>query len=243
MAMTPTAPGGGDHLDFLRAFTFVTEDPDWIKKILLGGVFTLLGIFLIPLPLVAGYGLRVIGRTARCDPRPLPEWDDWGGLFQDGLKAIGLYLACALAVLLVVGVLGCALALVAGGLSAGAREVAGGIAAIGIVGLYGLLLLLGLILLIYLPAAFTRLAVSGRFAAGFEFGDNLDLIKRNLPNYCLAILVYIVAHFAAQFGVILCCVGILPASFWATCSFAWALGEVARRDATLGWQPGHPVGA
>src|SRR5262245_34063546 len=104
MATTPPASGGGEYLDFIRAFTFVTEDPDWIKKILLGGLFTLLGgLCLIGTPFVAGYGLRVIARTARGEARPLPEWDDWGGLFMDGLKAVGLYLVCLLALLIPIG--------------------------------------------------------------------------------------------------------------------------------------------
>ena len=36
---TPAAPSG--TLDFGRSFTFMTEDPDWLKKVLIGGAFTL----------------------------------------------------------------------------------------------------------------------------------------------------------------------------------------------------------
>src|SRR5262245_65020003 len=98
MASTPATPGGGDYIDFLRAFTFVTEDPDWIKKILLGGLFTLLGgLCLIGTPFVAGYGLRVIARTARGEARTLPEWDDWGGLVMDGVRGVGVCLVWLLA--------------------------------------------------------------------------------------------------------------------------------------------------
>ena len=242
MASTPAAPGEGEYIDFLRAFTFVTEDPDWIKKILLGGLFTLLGgLCIVGAPFVAGYGLRVIARAARGESRPLPEWEDWGGLFMDGLKAIGVYLVCLLALLIPIGGLGCALAFVAGGLSKGSENAAAGVASLGIMGLVGLFFLLLLILLIYLPAAFIRLAVTGRFGVVFDFSENVALIKRNLGNYALAIVIYIVGSNAASIGVILCIVGIFPASFWATCSFGWSLGEVARRDLGPSAEPGAPL--
>lgn len=237
MATTTAAPGSGGTLDFGRAFSFVTEDPDWIKKVLLGALFYFGASLLIGAPFVAGYALRVIARTARGEARPLPEWDDFGGLFVEGLKAIGLYLACALVFLLPVGVLGCAFALMAGGLSKAAPSGAGeGLAAIGILGLYGVGLVLMLALAIYLPAAFIRLALLGRFGVGFEVGENVALIRRNLGNYALAVLVYLAASIAAVFGYCLCLVGVFATSFWAICSGAWALGEVARRDAAL-WAP------
>ncbi len=40
--MATAAPGPSGTVDFGRCFTFVTEDPEWVTKILLGGLFTLL---------------------------------------------------------------------------------------------------------------------------------------------------------------------------------------------------------
>ena len=77
-----------DTIDLGRAFRFVPEDPDWIKKILIGGVFMLLS--------ARAGGRRLRGRLRRAprsrrsaagEPRPLPEWDDLGGIFGDGLRA------------------------------------------------------------------------------------------------------------------------------------------------------------
>ena len=80
-------------LDFARAFRFVIEDPDWIKKILIGGVFTLLSAILIGRA-VRERVLRAAGAQRRPagSERPLPEWDDLGGLFVDGLRAVAVYL-------------------------------------------------------------------------------------------------------------------------------------------------------
>jgi hypothetical protein len=86
--------------------------------------------------------------------------------------------------------------------------------------------------MVYLPAALTRFALTLRLGAGFELGENFSFIRRNLLNYVLALVLYLVGSFVAQFGVLLCCVGVFPASFWALCLLAWGLGETARRDAT-----------
>src|SRR5207245_9406568 len=89
------------------------------------------------------------------------------------------------------------------------------------------------VLMIYFPAAFTRFAVLDRFSAGFEVAENIAFIRRNIGRYALALVLYLLASFVAQVGIIACCVGLFPASFWAFCVAAWALGEVARRDPHL----------
>ena len=42
MSCTEPGPRRSDTIDLARAFRFVPEDPDWIKKVLIGGVFMLL---------------------------------------------------------------------------------------------------------------------------------------------------------------------------------------------------------
>jgi hypothetical protein len=68
----------------------------------------------------------------------------------------------------------------------------------------------------------------------FEVRENVAFIKRNTKDYVLMLVTMIVAHMIAQFGVLLCCVGVFPASFWAMCVIALPLGQLARRDAVLG---------
>ena len=58
----PPRPRRG--LDFGRCFSFVTEDPDWVKKVLIGGAFTLASIFLVGAFFVAGYFARLVKRVA-----------------------------------------------------------------------------------------------------------------------------------------------------------------------------------
>ena len=238
MATPPPQPPSRE-LDLGQGFRFFFEDPDWVKKILIGGVFMLLSSLIVGGIFVAGYGVHVLRRVVRGEPRPLPAWDDLGLFFSDGLRALGLYLLHLVAVGILPAALGCIIGVAGGGLaglshsSRGASDAAGGLIALLIVALYAVTFLLMTVLMIYFPAAFTRFAVLDRFSAGFEVAENIAFIRRNIGRYALALVLYLLASFVAQVGIIACCVGLFPASFWAFCVGAWAMGEVARRDALL----------
>src|SRR5437867_376022 len=122
--MTTPAPPASRDLDLGQGFRFFFEDPDWVKKILIGGVFMLLSSLIVGGIFVAGYGVHVLRRVVKGEPRPLPEWDDLGRFFGDGLRAFGLYLLHLLAVSLVPAAFGCLIALMGGsmaGLSSSSR--------------------------------------------------------------------------------------------------------------------------
>lgn len=234
-----TPPAAPASLDFAQAFRFAFDDPEWIKKMLLGGLFTFLGMLIVGVFFVSGYVLRLVRRTAKGEARPLPEWDDLGGLFGEGVPVVGVYLAHVLPVTLLPLFLLVASALVLGGsasLAERSEQLAGALGALlslVILGLYAVFMLAMLALMFYLPSALVRLALLGRFGAAFEWRENLAFIRRNLGQYLLAIGFYLIASFVAQFGVILCFVGVFPASFWSVCLLAFCLGQVARGDAEL----------
>ncbi len=75
-------------MDIAKAFTFVTEDEDWVTKIGLGALVALASIFIIPIPLLMGYQVAVTRNVMNGEERPLPKWDDLGKLFSDGLALI-----------------------------------------------------------------------------------------------------------------------------------------------------------
>ena len=85
-------PQPGTSLDFGRTLKFFFEDPNWVQKILIGSLFTLLSFFFVGGIFVAGYAARLVRRAARGEPYPLPEWDDLGGMFVEGLSVVGAYL-------------------------------------------------------------------------------------------------------------------------------------------------------
>ena len=69
-----------------EAFTFVFKDPNWLTKLLIGGVFTFLSILFIGVPVILGYGIELLQRVRRGEKYPLPEWKDVGVKFILGFK-------------------------------------------------------------------------------------------------------------------------------------------------------------
>lgn len=79
------------NLDIGKAFTFVTEDPKWVTKILIGGGLILAGIvtlvgWLFTFPVVGGYMIMTTRNVINGNPQPLPEWDDFGNKWIEGFK-------------------------------------------------------------------------------------------------------------------------------------------------------------
>lgn len=224
---TPASHGPvpGPALDFGRALTFFFQDPKWVSKILIGSIFSILSMFVIGGIFLAGYGVQVLRRSSEGAPYPLPEWDDLGGLFMEGLHVMGAYLAHIVPAIMLMVVFMVPIAIVGDG--------QGDPSPAALLVLMPVMLLASVAMmavLIYFPAALTRLAVEKRFGAAFEVKHNWAFIRRNVSNYLLALVVFLVANFISQFGIILLCVGIFPATFWSLCAGAYALGEVAYRD-------------
>jgi Protein of unknown function (DUF4013) len=221
----PAPPQPGSSLDFGRTLGFFFQDPNWVQKLLIGSLFTILSFFLIGGVFIAGYAVRLLRRAARGETYPLPEWDDLGGMFMEGLSAMAAYLLHILPCILAFGLLAIPIALLDGG------EGEGSPAALFVIfPLLIFVLLLFFAVLFYFAAALTRLAVEERFGAAFEVSENLAFLKRNTGNFLMAIVAFIVSNFIAQFGILLLCIGIIPATFWSQCVGAYALGEVAFRD-------------
>lgn len=244
----PTGPGGGPPgappsagptpgptLDFGRAITFFFQDPNWVSKIVMGSLFTILAMIVVGGPFLAGYAVRLLRRSAKGEAYPLPEWDDLGGMFMEGLYVVAAYMAHVLPAFVLMFIFMVPLA----AFSDSRGEPSGAVALL-VFPLVILVSLAVLAIMIYFPAALTRFAVEERFGAAFEIDKNWAFIRRNFSNYLLALVVFIVANFISQFGIILFCIGILPATFWGTCAGAYALGEVVYRDPERTVSPAPP---
>jgi hypothetical protein len=235
MATETPAPSG--TIDFGRCFTFLTEDPAWLTKILVGGLFALLSAVLVGIPFLLGYWARTLKNVA-AGKRPLPEWDDLGGIFGEGLRLVGVYLVYALGLAVVLGLVGAILLVPfmvlgsAGDLDDGPAGLFAAIGGLGSLLFWAIIMVTSLAAAVYLPAAMARAAMRDSFAEGFAWREIGGFIRANLGNYALSVVVYLVASFLSQFGVILCCVGVFPAAFWAYEVLAFALGETVRLNPT-----------
>ncbi|MBC7222762.1 MAG: DUF4013 domain-containing protein [Anaerolineae bacterium] len=209
-------------MDVGKSFTFMFEDKDWLVKILVGGVFGLLSMILIGLPFVMGYLLEVIRRVARDDPQPLPDWDNLGEKFVQGLVLMVILAIWLVPVWIVLcGQLAITLPL------GDNPDYEGLVAAVSICGSC-LTILWSLVVAIFTPAIFTRYAVTGQFGSGFQFGEIWRFTTRNIVNILIAVVLSWVAGLLASFGVILCFVGVFLTWFWSVLVEAHLFGQVYR---------------
>lgn len=212
------------ELDFVRAFTFVFKDPEWVSKTLLGGLFVALSFVLVGVFFVMGYMARVARNVAAGRDLPLPEWDGYGDMFVEGLKLFVVSIAYMAPTILVYA------AVMAAAVVSGQTEAA---EALGV--LSGCMLLLvipfSILLLLMLPVALMSVAMTGSVSSAFDIPEILRFIRHNAVNYILAVLVYFVANFLAQFGIALLCVGVLFTTFLYYVVATWAFAEAWRLDA------------
>lgn len=175
---------------------------DW-KKLIILGVFYLLGFLIIPLFFAIGYVFRALKATiAGFDE--LPEFDEWGGMFVDGLKVFVVSLVYLIIPLIIIGV-GVFTSLEKLLSSPGAFTPYGNVivtdltllqAGLGII-IIGIIvaIIFGLLLTI----AIAHMAANDRFKAAFRFREILDVIseigwgKYILWYIIVAIIVWIIS--------------------------------------------------
>lgn len=233
-------------MDIGRAFSFVFDDADWVKKILIGGLITLLGIIIPGLGILAsfviyGYALEVIRRVYLGDAKPLPEWDDIGGYFVRGLLlSIATFLWLVPPILLVTCVGGGII--VAGSASDDeGLAVFSGLLAFGVIGVTILLMIVWSV--IFLPIIAGRYAIERRFGAMFEFGEIFaDLGRAGAGPLLILFLTVIVANFVGGLGFVACLIGVVFTSFYSYLVMAHGAGQVYRRARGLDAAPATPTG-
>ena len=228
---TPTTASGAGRasvdVDVGLSLSFFFKDKDWLPKLLIGSLFVVLGFALVGWVLVLGYAFRV-ARAAMTSPTPaLPEWNDLGGIFVDGLRSFAVHLAHAVPIWLLMFILALA---IAGGLSA-SDELSEGLAvtaAFAVMAGYVLFTLLAIVVGLYVPAAFARYVSKNDVRSAFDIVDNLQFVRSHATQYVLALLIILIASLIAQFGFSVFCIGILPAAFWSTVVTGYAFGRLAR---------------
>lgn len=221
----PPAPPARPGFDFVRPLAFVFEDPRWVPKVLLGGLFILASIFIIGAFFVYGYMARLVRNVIDGQQHPLPEWDDLGDFFVEGFKLFVIALIYTIPIALLVAILVIPMAIMSNVADNDAMRAFGGMS---VSCVWCLIFPLGLALALWLPAALLMVITSGQMSAAFEFTHIARFIRGNIGNYILAFVVWLVVRFAAGLGIMLLCIGVIFTYFWAFAAAAYAFGEVYR---------------
>lgn len=230
------------------SFAFPFRHPAWLGRLLVGASLEVVPVLLalptilsllharhrptfhqlavLPIAIVVGLVCRflVLGylrRTARGildGASGLPAWDHMG---EDIVEGLGLWLV-ALALWLPAVAVTAGLTLLVIALTSPAMA-------------WLPIVLVGtpaaLVTLFYLPAGLLATIAEDHLGAAFGFDRVTEVIGRAFGPYALAFVIAIGAEIVAQFGLLVCCVGIFATRFAAHCVAVHAFSEAYRLGA------------
>lgn len=232
-------------MDYGRSFQYMFKDKDWLVKIIIGAVFVLLSAIVVGIPFVLGYVLEVVRNVIAGRDEPLPAWDNLGDKFVQGLLALIVILIVAIPIYIFACIQGVFSAMVSNSNSNAVITIGGLIAA-----LMSLLeFLYGLVLAVFVPALLLRFAITRKIGDTLKWAPVWRIIKANLGQYILIVVLVYVVQLVAGFGVIACVIGVFLTYFWAMLVQAHLYGQYYRTFVEpsgpmmppMGYQPMPPA--
>lgn len=226
-------------MDVSTAVTFVRDDERWLGKLIIAAVLIFFSFLLIPIPFLAGYMLAVSRNVMNGDPAPLPEWDDWGKLFMDGLYVVIAQFVYTLPFWLI-GCIGFVVTIGFAGLSEISEEAAGAgfVATFGVTGC--LFLIFWIALIFITPAIYIQYVRTDDFGACFRFGEVFSIARDHIGDILITVAFALVAstvigaitsvlQILACIGWILSLVVSALAGPWLMASIAHLYGQIAAK--------------
>ena len=225
-------------MDIGLALTYVTRDPQWLKKVLIGGLIMLVSIPLsivlvgfLGFFIVGGYGIAVTRNVIQGTEYPLPEWTDFGAFLTSGFKAFVGYMVWALPLIVLS---------VCNQLFGSTSDEAGALSLlVSLCLLTPLNLILGNVIG---PTINGRFAVSGEISSMLQVSEIVAQIRATgFVPYLLFFVLSIIAAFLTFFGLIICLIGIVFTGIYATMSLAHATGQLyLQHQSNQGVTPATP---
>ena len=195
-----------------------------MEKILVGGLFFLAGFLIVGWFFILGYCSRLARNVMNGVQRPLPEWDELGDMFGEGLRLFIVVFLYLLPIVVVAVLIGVPAALMNAVRNESAEMLGAGISGC----MVCLIVPFSLAISLWLPAAMLRSVSTNSIGGGFEFAAIWAFIRDNAMNYLLAIVIYFIARFIAGFGFILLCIGLIFTGFWALLIQTYGFAQVWR---------------
>ncbi len=210
-------------MDFGKAFSFVFDDQDWIKKVAIAALVSLIPV-VGPL-LLAGWGFEVTRRVIRGEVEPLPDFSDFGGTLANGFKIVVVGFVYMLPVILMQA---CSQGVLFAGQES-ADETLMTVLTISTICLSCLTFLYAIAAGLVLPAAIGNVAATDELKAAFQFGEVVGLVRDNLGAYIIVLLGGMVAGLVASLGVIACAIGVLFTGAYAAAINGHLTGQAYRQ--------------
>lgn len=215
----PAAPMAGVpfQFEYLRAYNYIFENPNWINTVLMWSLCALVAGFIPILPylLIIGHMFEMIESLYLTRGTRYPDFDF--NRFSEYLGRgiwpllIGIIAFIPLLIVIYGGMIGVVFAAAAAA-AAGGDEL-GPVLAV-IVGLLGFIVVMGIVMgisFLILPIGL-RAGLQQDFGAAFDFGWATDFIKKTWVEMFLSMLFLNLTGVLLQFiGLLALCVGIYPA--------------------------------
>lgn len=239
-------------------FQFPLKGPNWLSRFAIGCALILAGSFIpiIPMIFVCGYALQVMRQAIDGQDLVLPEWENWGKLGIDGLRAtvVGLvYLLPGMLVMvggMVLYFVGMIAFTTASAAAERAGETMGTVAGLGLLttlAIFFLSLAAGPVLLLVgavpLPAALANMVAHDKTQAAFHLRQLWPFVRVNKLGYLIAWVIiaglaYIMSLviMVAYYSIVLCClipILIAPVSFYLSLVGAALFGQTYRESAAM----------
>ncbi|HVN15529.1 MAG TPA: DUF4013 domain-containing protein [Anaerolineales bacterium] len=213
-------------MDIGKSFSYQFEDKQWISKLGLGALITIVPILNFAW---SGYMVGILRNVMNGAMEPLPNWDDLEKKFIDGLILFAVGIIYALPILLVV-CLPLGFFAVSGVLSGSHNlqslsNVIAGVGGVVFLSLLCLFILYGLALSIVYPAILLTFSREGTFASCFKFQDIFGIISKNPSAFFTAWLVSFLGGIVVSMviGLVSAFVGWIPCVGWIV-SFVLGIG-------------------
>lgn len=220
-------------MDIGKSFSFPFEDRQWVTKLGLGAVITMVPILNFAW---SGYMVELIRNVMNGAREPLPNWDDIGKKFMDGLILTLAGFVYALPMLIVI-CLPLSIMVVPAIMSSNGdmQEIANAIAGASSVLFLCLLcvfIIYALALSVVYPAILIVFAREGTFASCFKFREVFDIIGKNMSPFLTAWGISIVASLVVSLvvGVAQGILSFIPCVGWAV-AFVLTIGSVVYTSA------------
>ena len=187
-------------MDIGKSLTFISEDERWVNKVIILLIVSFFSFLIFPIFFLIGYAIGITRNVKDGVEKPLPEWEDWGKLFMDGLYIFIAQFVYTLPFLIIA----CIATVATGGLGALA-DSGGSSDAMGIllgttgliIGCLGFLYMLALVFIS--PAIIIQYVLQhDEFGACFRFGEVFGIARDSIANILIVILVTMGIGFAVS---------------------------------------------